>query len=44
MEGKSAKNGTMLPGEAVSGKKTDNVANDAANAMLPECCKQKAAL
>jgi len=42
MEGKSAKNVTMLPGEAVSGKKTDNVANDA-NAMLPECCKQKAA-
>ena len=38
-EGKSAKFGTMLPGEAVSGKKTDNVANDA-NAMLPEWCKQ----
>ena len=44
MEGKSAKNGTTLPGEAVSGKNTDNAANNAANAMLLEFCKQKAAL
>ncbi len=44
MEGKSAKNGIMFHGEAVSGKNTDSVANNAAKAMLLECCKQKAAL